>query len=99
MKLFLIFLAKVEPNDNKILLLKIVNTTTLFFYLQKMDAKSKTQAAPVKIENQVHKDIIHGETIRKEMKYADRNIMLNSQLNPHNSISSSNRFPIVNFSV
>lgn len=49
-----------------------------------MDAKNKTQVVGLKLENQVHKDIIHGENIRKEMKYADRNIMKNFQLNPHN---------------
>jgi len=57
-----------------------------------MDAKNKTQPTGFKIANQVHKDIIHGENIRKEMKYADRNIMKNFQLNPHNGRA----FPFTN---
>jgi len=50
-----------------------------------MDPKAKTQAAGLgKIQNYVHKDIIHGENIKKEQKYQGKNIMKNYQLNPNN---------------
>jgi len=62
-----------------------------------MDSKAKTQASGFKIDNYVHKDIIHGENIRKEMKYADRNIMKHFQLNPHNGRTSFSSQQIDNF--
>ena len=41
-----------------------------------------------KTPNYVHKDTIHGETIRKEMRYLDKNRSKHFQLNPHNGIIS-----------
>jgi len=52
--------------------------------LSLMTTNPNTKGLAPKLENQVHKDIIHGETIRKEMRYADKNIMKHFQLNPHN---------------
>lgn len=50
-----------------------------------MTTNPNGKGAPLsKTENYVHKDTIHGETIRKEMRYADKNIMKHFQLNPHN---------------
>ncbi|EAR87567.1 hypothetical protein TTHERM_00070740 (macronuclear) [Tetrahymena thermophila SB210] len=34
--------------------------------------------------NEVHKNIVHTETITKEMKFCDKNQMEHFQLNPHN---------------
>lgn len=35
--------------------------------------------------NEVQKNIVHSETISKEMKYCDKNKMEHFQLNPNNS--------------
>lgn len=61
-----------------------------------MTSKSKTPATPatIKLSNLVHKDIILGENIKKEMKYADRNIMQNYQLNPNNGTSTC-QYPFI----
>jgi hypothetical protein len=56
-------------------------------------SKAKTQEVnkqPTKIVNFVHKDLIHSDTVKKEMKYSDRNVMKHFQLNPHNGLNSFN---------
>lgn len=53
--------------------------------LGKMDKNGQKERQTVP-ENYIHTGIIHRENIRKEMKHADKNIMKNFQLNPHNSI-------------
>lgn len=40
--------------------------------------------------NAVHKDTMHIENVRKEMRYYDKNRMDHFQLNPNNSISHQN---------
>ena len=55
-----------------------------------MASKTKTDAPVAKTSNAVHKDIIIGENIRKEIRYQDRNIMKHFQLNPNNGT-----FPLI----
>ena len=50
--------------------------------------RPQTTGANVKVANYVHQDTIHGENIRKEMRYADKNIMKHFQLNPHHGTFS-----------
>ena len=57
-----------------------------------MTTNPNAKGLQTKTENYVHKDTIHGETIRKEMRYADKNIMKHFQLNPHNGMFSFSAF-------
>ena len=48
-------------------------------------SSKKPQLKPPSGLNPVHKDIVHNENIRKEMRYFDKNRMDHFQLNPNNS--------------
>ena len=45
----------------------------------------KPPKAAGKIQNEVHRDTVHFQNVRKEMRYFDKNRMENFQLNPMNS--------------
>lgn len=45
-------------------------------------------ARPASNMNEVHKNIVHSENIKKEMKFYDKNRMDHFQLNPNNSKES-----------
>jgi hypothetical protein len=47
------------------------------------DNKGSKKDLKVERPNPVHRDIIHSETIHKEMKHEGKNIMKNFQLNPN----------------
>jgi hypothetical protein len=53
-----------------------------------LQMSKKVSTKPPSSLNPVHKDIMHSENIRKEMKYFDKNRMDHFQLNPNNSNKS-----------
>lgn len=49
--------------------------------------KSKAVRTNDKTVNVTHKNTIHRDNIKKEIKYFSKNLMENFQLNPHSSTS------------
>ena len=43
---------------------------------------------PIKSQNVTHKNTVHNENIKKENRYAGKNLMENYQLNPNSSSKS-----------
>jgi hypothetical protein len=55
-----------------------------------MKPKTAQGSKPTKSMNVTHKNTIHNENIKKENKYAGKNLMENYQLNPNSSSKFEN---------